>query len=252
MPSDWLWMDSSVPPLDAGDTVDQKIQQLQTYVYMLAQQLRYSLQNLGLANFNGTELENFQNAFAPAKHYHLFEDVEGMPLLVSRGGTGAVTVDAARKNLGLQQIRSGSWLPTVQYVSTYSSTPVGMFLRIGDSVLVSFYIEISKSVAQSVNNREISISGLPFHVAEKSAGGGLCAAGGLVGGTGFSGFYAKFDPDSATNLTIVPRMNNTYGALTPVYFGEVTERDTQGNPTSFGDARLTQLAGTLLYLTNDD
>lgn len=60
MPTNLLATDTMYPDLSKG-TTDEKIQQIGNYLYMLREQLRYTLGNLGESNFNESELENIGN-----------------------------------------------------------------------------------------------------------------------------------------------------------------------------------------------
>lgn len=60
MPTNLLATDTMYPDLSKG-TTDEKIQQIGNYLYMLREQLRYTLGNLGENNFNESELENIGN-----------------------------------------------------------------------------------------------------------------------------------------------------------------------------------------------
>lgn len=57
MPSNLLTADTSFPNLLEGST-SEKFEQISSYLFMLLEQLRYSLANLGEENFNESELEN--------------------------------------------------------------------------------------------------------------------------------------------------------------------------------------------------
>ncbi len=58
MPSNILTADTSFPNLGAYKTADEKFEKISSYLFMLLEQLRYSLANLGEENFNETALED--------------------------------------------------------------------------------------------------------------------------------------------------------------------------------------------------
>ena len=58
MPGNLLTVDTSFPQL-AGKTDEQKFRTITDYLYMLLEQLRYTLRNLGMENFNDAELGSF-------------------------------------------------------------------------------------------------------------------------------------------------------------------------------------------------
>lgn len=52
MPTNLMLVDSQFPRLDQGENTQESITKLQNYLYMLVEQLRYSLHNLDLSNLN--------------------------------------------------------------------------------------------------------------------------------------------------------------------------------------------------------
>ena len=55
MPSNFLAIDTGVPDLGGGGSVEDKLRATQNYLYMLLENLRYVLRNLSPENFNETE-----------------------------------------------------------------------------------------------------------------------------------------------------------------------------------------------------
>lgn len=55
MPSNILTADTSFPQLKEEQSTDEKFGVITNYLYMLLEQLRYSMANLGRENFNDTE-----------------------------------------------------------------------------------------------------------------------------------------------------------------------------------------------------
>lgn len=58
MPGNLLSADTSFPTFTPEQTNEQKLDVVTNYLYMLLEQLRYTLQNLGAGNFNDTELKD--------------------------------------------------------------------------------------------------------------------------------------------------------------------------------------------------
>lgn len=56
MPNNLLTVDTAFPTFTEDQTNDEKLDVVTNYLYMLLEQLRYTLQNLGAGNFNDTEL----------------------------------------------------------------------------------------------------------------------------------------------------------------------------------------------------
>lgn len=76
MPSNWLYIDTNFPAFTQRESADEKIETMQDYLFMLVEQLRYSLRNLDLRNMNGRALDGFlQSINEPI--YAQIEDSEG-------------------------------------------------------------------------------------------------------------------------------------------------------------------------------
>lgn len=58
MPGNLLTADTSLPKLDGNGSTNDKLKAISGYLYMLLEQLRYTLSNLGEDNFNDAELES--------------------------------------------------------------------------------------------------------------------------------------------------------------------------------------------------
>lgn len=58
MPGSLLTADTNFPDLSGGGSTEEKLKAVSGYLYMLLEQLRYTLNNLGEENFNDTELSN--------------------------------------------------------------------------------------------------------------------------------------------------------------------------------------------------
>ena len=59
MPSNWLYIDTNFPSFTQKESVNDKVETMQDYLFMLVEQLRYTLHNLDLSNMNKTAAEGF-------------------------------------------------------------------------------------------------------------------------------------------------------------------------------------------------
>ena len=59
MPSNWLYIDTNFPTFTGKESPNDKISTIQNYLFMLVEQLRYTLHNLDTANMNLTALEQY-------------------------------------------------------------------------------------------------------------------------------------------------------------------------------------------------
>lgn len=61
MPTSLLSTDTMFPNFKGNETTEEKVDQIQNYLYMLVEQLRYSMANVGKENFNETEFDSIVN-----------------------------------------------------------------------------------------------------------------------------------------------------------------------------------------------
>lgn len=59
MPSNWLYSDTNFPSFTQKESASDKIETMQDYLFMLVEQLRYTLHNLDLSNMNKTAADGF-------------------------------------------------------------------------------------------------------------------------------------------------------------------------------------------------
>lgn len=59
MPNIWTAVDANFPTVSPEEDPQQQIQKLLNYMYVLQEQLKYTLNNLDQTNWNGTALTNY-------------------------------------------------------------------------------------------------------------------------------------------------------------------------------------------------
>lgn len=59
MPSNWLYIDTNFPSFTQEESVNDKVETMQDYLFMLVEQLRYTLHNLDLSNMNKAAADGF-------------------------------------------------------------------------------------------------------------------------------------------------------------------------------------------------
>lgn len=75
MPSNLMMSDSSFPQF-TGETTEEKVIKIQNYLYMLLEQLRYSLGNISMDNMNSSDLESLARYITEPVTMHL-SDIDG-------------------------------------------------------------------------------------------------------------------------------------------------------------------------------
>lgn len=76
MPSNWLYIDTNFPTFTGEEETEEKVSSIQNYLFMLVEQLRYSLRNLDLKNMNPAAVERFTGTITEPI-YGRIEDAEG-------------------------------------------------------------------------------------------------------------------------------------------------------------------------------
>lgn len=108
MPSNLLAVDNAFPVLSREQSVDEKFQQVTSYLYMLRQQLQYSMANLDKENFNETGLAEIGGLITEPVYVQL-KNVEGdvTALQVTAGALTSRMEDAEGNLSSLRQTVEG-------------------------------------------------------------------------------------------------------------------------------------------------
>lgn len=155
MPSNFSYLDVNFPTFTAGEDTESKIDSIQSYLYMLMEQLRYSLNNLDERNFNEKGLQNITEP--------IYARIEG-----SEGYIAELALDAKELRLGLYG--EGGDITTLQAtakglqssvssldgsMSTLTQTVNGMTLKVSNS-------ETSSTISLVRNGVEVSSETIRF------------------------------------------------------------------------------------------
>lgn len=111
MPGNFLTADTSFAQWDEGKNTEEKLQQMTSYLYMLLEQLRYTLANLGKENINEAEFKSIAEIITQPVYVRLEGD-EGQIsalLLTAEGLTSRIT-DAEGNLSALTQTVNGMTL----------------------------------------------------------------------------------------------------------------------------------------------
>lgn len=108
MPSNWLYIDTNFPAFTGEESANEKIDTIQNYMYMLVEQLRYSLHNLDLRNMNQTAVKQYES-YLTEPIYAKIEDTDGnvADLQVTAKGLAGRITDAEGNINGLQITAKG-------------------------------------------------------------------------------------------------------------------------------------------------
>ena len=108
MPSNWLYIDTNFPSFTQRESADDKIETMQDYLFMLVEQLRYTLHNLDLKNMNDAAANAFVKTITDPV-YARIEDAEGSitQLAATAEGLAAQVSDAEGNITQLQLTAQG-------------------------------------------------------------------------------------------------------------------------------------------------
>ena len=156
MPSSLLNADTSFPQLDDKQSDEEKITLVVNYLYMLLEQLRYTLSNLGEENFNDTEFENIANIITEPVYVQLKDDqqnIAALQLTAEGLGTRMTNAEGSISSLTQTAISLTSRITTAEgNISVLTQTATSLTSRISDAEG-----NIS-TLSQTVNGMSLSVS----------------------------------------------------------------------------------------------
>lgn len=137
MPSNFLTADTSFPDLSGNKSTNEKFEQLSSYLFMLLEQLRYSLANLGQENFNETAFQDIATIIRNPVYIQL-ENTEKQvaSLAVAAEGMSSRLEDAEGNISQLGQTVNGLSTrveDTEGNISQLSQTANGLLTRVEDA-----------------------------------------------------------------------------------------------------------------------
>ena len=74
MPSNWLYVDTNFPTFTGEESTEAKVSTIQNYLFMLVEQLRYSLHNLDSGNMNPSALDRYASGLTEPIYRQLGDD----------------------------------------------------------------------------------------------------------------------------------------------------------------------------------
>ena len=108
MPSNWLYIDTNFPSFTQRESADEKIGTMQDYLFMLVEQLRYTLHNLDMKNMNTAAADAFVKTIMDPVYAEI-RDAEGniTKLAATAEGLAAQVSDAEGNITQLQLTAQG-------------------------------------------------------------------------------------------------------------------------------------------------
>lgn len=156
MPSNILNTDVMFPQLTGGKSTEQTIYEVLNYLYMLREQLRYSLANLGIENINPMSFEEIANIITEPVYLQLKDEEGNMASLIAE-------VDSLSSRLTDTEGNVSSLVQTTTSLSTRMTDAEG---NIGTLQLTATSLQTSISsldgevsqITQTVNGLTLSVT----------------------------------------------------------------------------------------------
>lgn len=147
MPSNWSIVDATFPTFKGDESPKQQINALLDYMKVLTEQLQYSLDNLGVNNWNAAELKNFSNDVVAA----LAEDVIKLAQLVNAQESKLTTLTTRVDNLDKLSKTVGDLQNNVNTLQTITS-------ELQDKVsALEGYLEPVRLLGERVSGIEVNV-----------------------------------------------------------------------------------------------
>lgn len=166
MPSDILSADTGFPTFTGDMSTDQKIERVTNYLFMLLEQLRYTLSNLGVDNFNDTELVEIGKVISDPIYIRLEDEFAGnlTSLQINVNGIAA-RVQNAEGNIGTLQLTANSLNTSLSNlqgdVTQVTATANGLVSRVSNAEgNVSSLTQTVNGFNSRISNAEGSVSTL--------------------------------------------------------------------------------------------
>lgn len=103
MPANWLYMDAKFPNFNGDESTEDKLAQIQNYLYMLVEQMRYTTQNLDTTNMNQSALQGWEEAITKPIYMQL--EGEGQRLTQLSATADGLTVLVQSQQQQVQEVK---------------------------------------------------------------------------------------------------------------------------------------------------
>ena len=137
MPSNLLTADTAFPTLTAEQSTDEKLEMITSYLYMLLEQLRYSMGNLDKDNFNDAGLEEIANIITQPVYVQLKDDEQNIMALQETAQGMDARISDAEGNITALSATSTSMSSRITNaegsISAMQQTATSMQSRISDA-----------------------------------------------------------------------------------------------------------------------
>ena len=256
MPSNWLYIDTNFPSFTQKESANDKIETMQDYLFMLVEQLRYTLHNLDLSNMNKAAAEGFVKTITQP----IYAEIKNAEGSITQLG---VTADGLAARISSAE---GS-------ITQLGVTADGLAARIGDAEgNITQLQATAKGLQASVSNLNGSVTNLTADVNgiratvstkidatqaqsifDQSAEGFTLAATSGENGTIFELNYNGVQVASTGSVDLYVDAVNVYGTLTAerLQGSSIRILDDEGNRCGYIYSTYASSAETKIELDSD-
>lgn len=211
MPSNILNTDVMFPQLTGGKSTEQTIYEVLNYLYMLREQLRYSLANLGIENINPTSFEEIANIITEPVYLQLKDEEGNMASLIAE-------VDSLSSRLTDTEGNVSSLVQTTTSLSTRMTDAEG---NIGTLQVTATSLQTSVSsldgevsqITQTVNGLTLSVTNGEESSVLRLMSGSAQLSSATIEITGMVTFY---DLSHAGGETVINGGNVSTGTISAI------------------------------------
>lgn len=229
MPSNLLTTDTSFPQFKSGQSDSEKVQVIMNYLFMLREQLQYSMSNMGVCNFNAAELNDLKEI--------ILEDEEG--------NIGQLQMTAQALNTKFESVEgdiSDLWMVADEFATTLIDTE-GQISSLSQKVN-SFTLNVSNGATSStiklmagntaISSKEIKFTGLVnFVTADQLKGNGTTQ---INGGNITTGKISAIDIEGCVFRSVLDSKGNVGGEVQMYYIDSLAggiRLDNQGEGSEY-------------------
>ena len=165
MASNWLYIDTNFPTFTGEESTEEKVTTIQNYMFMLVEQLRYSLHNLDLKNMNGAAVEQFKNELTEPIYARIEDDEGNLSQLALTAHDLAARMSDAEGNITTLQVTAQGLSSTVSnqagQISSLQQTASGLSATVANqSGQISSLQITTQGLSSTVSNQGGQISSL--------------------------------------------------------------------------------------------
>ena len=142
MPSNWLYIDTNFPSFTGEESLGDRVTTIQNYLYMLVEQLRYTLHNLDASNMNPAAAERYGISITQPLAVRL-EDTEGRVAELSLTAQG---LESQVSGLSGEVSAIAQYAGSITLSVTNGETASVIALKAGETVIASESIHMSGMV----------------------------------------------------------------------------------------------------------